>query len=292
MKVFVIGNVALDETLSIEDFPRPGASIFGAALSRDLGGKGANQAVAMGRTGLACIFVSAVGQGPRGQEIAQRLAQEPLEAELVALEGVATDISIVLMSARGENAIITTREAASALTPEAAAAALARGQTGDLLVLQGNLSAAATQAALRAARDAGMRTAFNPSPLQPYFGTLWPLVDTVFLNEGEAEALGRVESLLAQGVGEIVLTLGAQGAELIRTTERTRVPAHPCAVVDTTGAGDCFMAVALASAALRGTRLDARALNHAARAAAHTVGRAGTVAAFPNRAEMAAILAT
>ena len=53
MKAFVIGNAALDETVSVDDFPRPGASIFGQALSQDLGGKGVNQAVAMARTGLA-----------------------------------------------------------------------------------------------------------------------------------------------------------------------------------------------------------------------------------------------
>ena len=51
------------------------------------------------------------------------------------------------------------------------------------------------------------------------------------------------------------------------------------------------MAVALASAALRGARLDARALHHAAIAAAWTVGRAGTVSAFPDTGAMRAILA-
>ena len=63
-------------------------------------------------------------------------------------------------------------------------------------------------------------------------------------------------------------------------------------IVDTTGAGDCFMATALASAALRGVDLDARALAHAARAAALTVSRPGTMRAFPTASEMAAILAS
>lgn len=50
------------------------------------------------------------------------------------------------------------------------------------------------------------------------------------------------------------------------------------------------MAVALASAGLRGCALDRRALAHGAQAAAQTVARPGTVAAFPDRSEMAAIL--
>lgn len=87
-----------------------------------------------------------------------------------------------------------------------------------------------------------------------------------------------------------MLTRGGAGARLIERSGHTDVPAHPCAVVDTTGAGDCFMAVALASAGLRGCALDRRALAHGAQAAAQTVARPGTVAAFPDRSEMAAIL--
>ena len=292
MKAFVIGNVALDETLSIADLPRPGASIFGRTLSNDLGGKGANQAIAMARTGLACTFAAAIGPGARGEEIARRLAAEPLDARLVEIEGVETDLSIILMADAGENAVITTREAASAFSPDMARAALQGAVTGDLLAMQGNLCAETTEAALRRARGLGLRTALNPSPLQPYFGALWPLVDMAFVNEGEAEALGGVEALLAQGVGTVVLTLGGRGAALIGADGRRDIPAQPCTVVDTTGAGDCFMATALASAMLRDGRLDERALTHAARAAAHTVARPGTATAFPTVDEMARILAT
>ena len=292
MKAFVIGNVALDETLSIEDFPRPGASIFGAALSRDLGGKGANQAIVMARTGLECRFAAAVGRDGRGQEIARRLEAEALEARLIEIAGTATDFSIILMAEQGENAVITTREAAAAMTPEMARGALDGAQAGDPLVMQGNLGAETTRAALAAGRARGMRTVLNPSPLQSYFADLWPLVDCAFVNEGEAKALGGVEAILAAGVTDVVLTLGAQGAALIRLGGRIEVAAEPCTVLDTTGAGDCFMAVALASAALRGSGLDARALGHAARAAAYTVARAGTVSAFPDRATMASLLST
>lgn len=290
MKAFVIGNAALDETVAVEDFPRPGASIFGRALSQDLGGKGVNQAVAMARTGLACRLVAAVGQDARGREIAARLAAEPLAAQLISVAGVATDNSIIVMAGHRENAVITTRDAAEAMTPEQAVAALHSAGPGDLLVMQGNLSEATTRAALQDARARGMLTALNPSPLQGYVGGLWPLVDSVFVNEDEAALLGGAAALQAQGAGEVVVTLGARGAALLRGQDRIEVPAEPCAVVDTTGAGDCFMAVALASAALRGARLDARALRHAAAASAWTVGRAGTVGAFPDSDRMRAIL--
>lgn len=290
MKAFVVGNAALDETLSVVDFPSPGASIFGSSLSRDLGGKGANQAVAISRTGLDCVFVAAVGRDARGREISERLAQENLTTRLATLDHVSTDASTILMAETGENAVITTREAASALTPQMACDGLTGALAGDLLVLQGNLGADTTIALLYEARTRAMTTAMNPSPLQPYFDDLWPLVDTAFVNEGEAEALGGVHHLLSRGVKTVVLTLGGAGAALITAAGRQDVPALPCEVRDTTGAGDCFMATALASAGRRGVSLDTRALTDAAQAAAHTVARAGTVAAFPNPEEFARIL--
>jgi ribokinase len=288
--VHVIGNIALDETFRVDDLPGPGASIVGVELSRDLGGKGANQAVVLGRAGLPVRLVAPVGQDARAAEIGAALAAEPVAAQLVPVAGARSDVSLILMTAQGENAIVTTTEAASGLTPDAAVAALEGARPGDLLVLQGNLSAATTRAVLAAGRERGMVTAFNPSPLRDFFAGLWPLVDAVFLNAGEAAACGGVDALIAQGAGRVVLTLGGQGAQMVTADGRVAVPAAAAVVVDTTGAGDCFMATALASAALRGVALDARALGHAARAAALTVGRAGTLRAFPTVAEMAAIL--
>lgn len=292
MRAHVIGNVALDETIRVDDLPVPGASILGVELSRDLGGKGANQAVVLGRAGLSCRLVAPVGRDSRAADIRAALAGEPVEALLVEVDGVRSDISLILMTAGDENAIVTTNEAASGLPPDAAVAMLAEAEAGDLLVLQGNLSLATTRALLVEGRARGLRTAFNPSPVRDFFAELWPLVDLAFLNEGEAEACGGVERLLGQGVGRVALTLGRRGARLISHTADEVVAAASADIVDTTGAGDCFMATALASAALRGGELDVRALSHAARAAALTVSRPGTMRAFPTAAEMSAILAS
>lgn len=291
MRAHVVGNVALDETIRVDDLPVPGASILGVELSRDLGGKGANQAVVLGRAGLETRLVAPVGRDARAAEIRAALAAEPVEASLLEVESVRSDISLILMTARGENAIVTTNEAAEGLAAVAAVSAIADAAPGDLLVLQGNLSFGTTRALLSEARARGMRAAFNPSPVRDFFTDFWPMIDVVFLNEGEAAACGGVEWLLAQGVGRVALTLGGRGARLISAGGAEAVAATSAEIVDTTGAGDCFMATALASAGLRGVELDARALVHAARAAALTVSRPGTMRAFPTSAEMAAILA-
>lgn len=291
MRAHVVGNAALDETWGLAEPPRAGASVLARAISTDLGGKGANQAIVLGRAGVPVALVAAIGRDPRGGEVRRRLRAEGLAGALVEVE-TPTDASVILTVEGGENLVVTTHAAADALTPEGAVAALAQAREGDLLVVQGNLSEVATRTALAWARARGLRTAANPSPLRPWFAGLWRLVDVAFVNEGEASALGGAEALIAAGADRVVVTLGARGATLLAAEGRQDVPAVPAQVVDPTGAGDAFMATALASALRRGVPIDGRSLRHGARSAALTVGRAGTARAFPTREEMAAILAT
>ncbi|KGE02161.1 carbohydrate kinase [Rhizobium sp. YS-1r] len=297
IRAHVIGNVAVDETISVSTMPEAGASILGREETRDLGGKGANQAVVMARAGLPTTLVAAVGEDFRAQTIRDQLAPEPVEAKLVALAGRSSDFSIIFTTPDGENAIVTTTESAGSLALEEAIAALDTA-AGGLLVLQGNLSEATTRGLLQEARRRALVTAFNPSPLRPYFADLWPLVDIAFLNRGETHSLtglsdhAATERLLQSGVRHVVLTLGGDGAMLAsQGREIATIPAVATNVIDTTGAGDTFMAVALASAALRGVELDTRAIGHAAAASALTVSRRGTRSAFPTSDELRAILA-
>lgn len=298
MRAYVIGNVTIDETIIVEALPTSGASILGEVGAHDLGGKGTNQAVVMARCGLPTTLVAPVGNDARAAAIRQRLQDEPLVAELVELDGKSSDTSIIFRLPDGENAIVTTTESARNLNSSDVAAKLQAAEPGDLAILQGNLSHQATREILEQARGLQMVTAFNPSPLRPYFSDLWALVDIVFLNQGEALALTgatgdtAANHLLECGVRDVVLTLGREGAILANGQEIIAVPAHPSVVVDTTGAGDTFMAVALASSARRNCRLDRLAIEHAVRAAAITVSRWGTQSAFPTSSELKALLAS
>jgi ribokinase len=296
MQSFVVGNVTIDTTLAIADFPLAGESIQGQEVATGLGGKGCNQAIVMARAGVKTTLVAGLGDDGRGEVIRGLLSAEPVETELCLITGAASDAALIL-SADGENANITTSSAAEGLTIALCTEALAGAEPGDLLVLQGNLSDETTLALLQFGREKGLVTAFNPSPLRASMGSMLAWVDILFVNEAETlalagvagEAAGRV--LMERGPKQVLLTMGGAGSMLVDDTGVVVVPAVPCPVVDTTGAGDTFMAVALASAALRGTRLDRRAMEDASAASALTVSRMGTQVAFPTAGELAAILA-
>jgi ribokinase len=297
MRAFVAGNVTVDETIAVTNLPLSGESILGQAAGFDLGGKGANQAVLLARCGLDTTLIAGVADDARGHIIRTMLEREEgLTCGLIEQKGGVSDVSLILVQPNGDNVIVTTTDAADRLTGAAVIEALSSAAPGDLLVLQGNLSAMATREVLQFARRTGMRTAVNPSPVRSYFNELWSLIDILFLNEGEAEALagGRtmtsLAALLETGVDQVVMTLGARGAVLKDEHQEVTVPAAAARVVDTTGAGDTFLSVALAFSKDRNFILNRQSLEIAVEAAAMTVSRKGTLSAFPSVSDLHALL--
>lgn len=294
MRAIVLGNLALDETFGVAAFPAPGASISARVLSTGLGGKGANQAIVLARA-LAALapeagqprFVSVVGGDGRADILRELLAPEPLVADLHIRPELASDLSVILRDATGENVVITTQAAARALTPAEVARALAEARAGTVVLMQGNLSSDTTMAALEIARARGLLSVLNPSPIDAVTPAHLARADLVVVNEEEAAHFA--QSLAA--VPMVLRTLGRRGAEV---WEQGRclcaIAGTPVEAVDPTGAGDCFLGAALASMIARAARkLDEGDLRFAAQAASVTVTRLGTQAAFPTISEFAAL---
>lgn len=285
MRVYVVGNIVVDETWSIVDMPKKGTSIHGIKVSQDVGGKGANQAIILSRCGIDTHLIAATGNDSNGEWIRQQIKNELLTLLPDGHFNQHSDTSIILNSADGDNAIITTTAAADAFSLDDIIPHMAEATAGDILLQQGNFSLDKTRALFQFAKTRGMTTVFNPSPVNPDFCHLWPLIDIAVVNESEAE------QLQPYAVKNLVVTQGAAGAWLIQAGQRQFFPAFPAEALDTTGAGDTFLAVMLASTILRGVAPDALALAHASRAAAITVSRRGTLSAFPDGHELTALLA-
>lgn len=293
MRTVVIGNAVVDDFLAIETWPRPGMSVIADSGGRDLGGKGANQAIVLARCGTEVELLTCVGRDEPGDWIVSALAAEGVSTRRCKRsDGVATDRSTVLVGPAGENAIITTVACMDELTIGDIDDALDAAASGDKLLLQGNLPLEKTRAALIAARARKMITAFNPSPVREGFAALLPLVDQLLVNAHEAQALSRrndpaeaAAELRAQGAGAVVVTLGANGVLANTAAGVLRVPARRAGAVDTTGAGDTFAAVLIALWQRPGA-IDDADLATAAAAAAITIGRQGTRSAFPSRDEL------
>ncbi len=295
MTIHVVGNACVDTSFRLERLPQPGETHNALAASEGIGGKGANQAVAAARTGAKMTFWAPVGKDAAGDWVESQLADEIADLRL-SRPNQPCDRSVILVDRGGENAIVTASACAEAFDPLETSDLSSVWRAGDTLLMQGNLHPDVTEQCLKAAQMAGLFTILNPSPL-PASPLDLSLVSLLIVNRPEAEALTGATDitqaagrLLAKGVQTVIITLGAAGALVQHASGHFYITAEKRDAVDTSGAGDCF-AGTLAGLAAQGVTL-ADAARLATQAAAISVGRAGTLASFPTRAELAALTKT
>ncbi|MBK1783564.1 PfkB family carbohydrate kinase [Prauserella cavernicola] len=290
-RVWVVGSVNEDTRLGLSEHVRPGETVTAESLSRQLGGKGLNQAVAARRAGAATTMIAAVGADGAGESTRALLAAEGIAARIFTAPGP-TGTAVVAVDDAGENAIIVV-PGANALLPDAHVRAhLETIAAADVLLLQLELPLATVRLAAASARRAGATVVLNAAPYRPDAATLLADVDLLVVNAAEAGHLAPGHDDPADAARElarrerlaVLVTLGARGSLLVRDGESVPVPSCVTEVVDTTGAGDVyigFLAAALADGA------DPRAaMELASTAAATAVSRIGATAAIPTIAEL------
>ena len=151
------------------------------------------------------------------------------------------------------------------------------------------------------AREQGARVVLNPAPAQALPTDLLAQVDVLIPNESETslltglpvESMSQAEeaaqALLNQGVGAVVLTLGSRGALVVEPgREAVHLPSHTVEVVDTTAAGDAFVA-GLATRWGEGASLE-EAARWGNAAGALAVTKMGAQPAVPTRVAVAALM--
>ncbi|HXV92008.1 MAG TPA: ribokinase [Pseudonocardia sp.] len=272
-RIAVVGSVNLDLVARVPRLPAPGETLAAAELRRVPGGKGANQALAALRLGAAVHLVAAVGDDPAAEE-----ALALLRAEGVGLDrlrragGASTGHALISVDDCGETTIVVSAGANAALDVEPADV---RDADAVLTVLE--VPDAAVAAAVEHARGL---VVLNAAPARPVAAAVLQRADVVVVNRAEHAAVEGLDRARA-----VAVTLGAEGALLLRHgTEVARAAPPAVDVVDGTAAGDAFTA-ALAVALLDGAS-DADALRFACAAGALATTRPGAQPSLPRAAEI------
>lgn len=291
-RVLVLGNATVDVIQRVERLPLPGETVLALGMERCAGGKGLNQALAAARTGARTTLAAPVGTDRDAAFLAQSIAHEPdLSTKWVTCSAT-TDLSVIWVARDGENVIVSSADCARSVTPAQASTLCSSLVPGDVLLMQGNLSAAATIAAAQIAAERGATRILNTAPIawemQPALG----LFGIVVANAGEARVLskgaGDVGSAMRGfGVPVTIVTLGSKGALITADGFETKIDAPQVTAVDTTGAGDVF-AGTLAGLLANGCVLQ-EAASVAVAAASLSVTRSKTTPSFPTRDELATL---
>lgn len=251
-KVVVLGSVNVDLLVSTPRLPCAGETVSGISLTRQLGGKGANQAVGAARAGARCILIAAVGQDEDGASMIAALASHGVDTRLVRATSSSTGCALVATSPQ-DNQIIHIAGANNDVDPALATEADLGPE--DVCLAQMETPVAATAALFQRARTAGSCTILNAAPASAAARELLPLCDLLIVNESELTLLAGPDSgLLLDDDGllssrsrlgleprqTLLVTLGADGLAIIGQDTVRRIAGLPAKVIDTTGAGDCF----------------------------------------------------
>jgi len=295
-KVIVIGSLNMDLIVRAERRPATGETVMGSDFQVLPGGKGLNQAVAAARLGAETLMAGRVGNDDFGRRLRAFIAAERVDdAHVRESPGAATGVAVITL-ADGDNTIVVASGANMQVTREDVSALPIA--PGDICVGQFEVPLATTEAAFRRARAIGARTLLNAAPAQALPPALLEVVDILIVNEHElailsgaaiteastdADVAGAARRLI-DGQRTVVATLGARGALAVDGIGTRAIAGHKVTVVDTTGAGDCFVG-ALAAALAAGIDLTA-ALDRATVAAALSVQRLGAAPSMPTLAEL------
>ncbi len=292
--VVVVGSCNMDLVARVPRLPQRGETIAGLRFDTFLGGKGLNQAVAAQRMGASVAMVARVGADEFGQRIQKTLSDEGVESAHVATDGEhATGTAhIVVEDGTGDNTIVVVPGANGALAPKDVDRAADLIRAARVLLLQLEVPLAAVVRAAQIARAAGIQVVLTPAPAQPLPDDLLQCVDVLLPNQIEIgqllhqqiEPLNGARTLIDQGCGAVVVTLGAQGALLVTANMQQQIPPFTVPVVDTVAAGDAF-AGALAAMLAEGRSLE-DAVRYAGAAGALAVTQAGALPSLPQRADV------
>jgi len=296
--VRVAGSINMDVVVKADRFPRVGETVAGSEVHFFPGGKGANQAVAAAKLGVPTALIGRIGDDAFGQELHAFLMDHGVDLKHVTL-ATETPTGAAIVTVSDTNNTIVVVPGANGLVDVSDIDPLTM-EEGDILVSQFEIPVGAIEAFFLRGRAARAKTILNPASVIEFDRSLLDLVDIIVLNETELGTLSGVDVAEADSPAKIIelsralqrsshqvvcVTLGKRGAIAQVGNESIEIPGKRVPVVDTTGAGDCFVGV-LAARLAAGTEIR-NALECANVAASICIQRMGAGPSMPTAAEVA-----
>ncbi|EMF4355835.1 ribokinase [Providencia rettgeri] len=297
-KLVVLGSINADHILNVKQFPQPGETVRGDHYQVEFGGKGANQAVAAGRSGADITFIACVGDDGIGSSIKKQLSLDNIKTECIdTIQDETTGVALIYVNQQGENIIGISAGANAQLTTERLASYQQKIIEADAVLMQLESPLDTVQMAAEIANKNNTQVILNPAPAQSLPDSLLTLVDIITPNETEAEHLTGIavndnkgaqaaaQVLHEKGISKVMITLGSRGVWYSEQGSQGKIiPAFNVKAVDTIAAGDTFNG-AYVTALLEG-KADEDAIIFAHAAAAIAVTRPGAQPSVPWRKEI------
>lgn len=298
-KILVVGSLNMDYVVNVNRFPNIGETVTSNKLELIPGGKGANQAYAASILGGSVAMLGAVGEDRDGEILLNNLKSVGVNVSNVkVVPEVNTGTALIPVDSKGNNSIIVVGGANKAVSTEYVQKNMKLIEESDIVILQMEIPLTTVLYVARVAHLLGKYVILDPAPAVSHLpDELYSYIDLIKPNETEISILvGEsyqeenleiyAQWLRSKGVNNVIITLGGAGSFLVNTDG---VPYRFYAktattVVDTTAAGDSFIASIAVALAKEATLKDA--VLFASMVADIVVSRHGAQSSIPSIGEI------
>ena len=283
-----VGDIDVDVFLGVQQLAGPDDKVLGHLLGEHPGGMIANACCAASRLGAATAMIGRVGTDPYARVALEGLQDHGVDTSLVhVVPGGRTFYCVIMLDGSGEKALTAVDTdchlpVRADIDPHAFARARLVHLMGD------DLELACWTAREARARGARVSLDLEASTAVHGLAALRPLLedtDVLFMNgSGARTAFGdttvaAARAALEHGPQVVAILRGSEGAVVADERNALRVGALRHPVVDTTGAGDCFVGAFL-TRLLGGDDLVGCA-RYATAAASYAIGAVGSRTSLP-----------
>ncbi|MFB6470694.1 MAG: carbohydrate kinase family protein [Vulcanisaeta sp. AZ3] len=251
--VLSMGHLNLDIYVKADTIPRPDESIDAYETYMGGGGSAANFSVAVARLGLGSRFLGSVGNDQFSDMLIKELESEGVDVRFIKkVSHERTGMVIVIVGLDGSRRMIRYPGANLGLTPDDITKEVIDGSSHVHVALGRTEIIEAVKNLIKSmgltmSVDGGTPLARKDLDI---IRNVINGIDVWFMNSFEARELGRSENVVKAAeniidnvkVKELVVTLGARGALLLKNGEVKYSEAFKVPPTDTTGAGDTFAA--------------------------------------------------
>lgn len=264
-KIAVVGSLNMDHVIEVPHMPQCGETLSGRSVALVPGGKGANQAYALGKLGGNVTMIGAVGKDAQGELLLDNLKRVNVNVDGIArIDKGTTGQAFIAVNDDGDNSIIIIAGANGMVTKELIDEKLEIIRACDIVIMQLEIPLDVVAYVKDIAVKEGKTVIVDPAPAAADIpDRFWEGIDYIKPNETELailtglrletreELVKGAEMMLKKGVKNVIVTLGGDGCLLVKESGGQFFPSHKVKAVDTTAAGDSFTA-AFALALSRG----------------------------------------
>lgn len=254
-KLCVIGSINIDLVAEVSKFPKPGETLIGTGFNTYTGGKGANQAVALGKLGADVAMVGKLGDDLYGKQYIDAFKQVGVDVSCIDIEeGISSGIAVIEVDKNGENNIVVVPGANGRVDRAFIHKKLDQILSYDIFLLQLEIPIDTVEYLCKELKKNGKTVILDPAPAMAIPEEVYKNIDYITPNETELQILSGekcsseeelicgARKLQSKGVANVIIKAGKNGAYIITEQNVQHIKGFKVEAIDTTAAGDSFNA--------------------------------------------------